>query len=54
MIEVKFCDGNISPFRSVCWAVLRNGKVVSYCFSEEVAHSLRLILTLEGAGGQKG
>ena len=44
-IEVKYLEDG-GPFRSPCWAVTRNGLVAAYCFSSEVAESLRLILKL--------
>ena len=47
-VEIKKCDGSASPFRSNCWAVLnKKGYVIAYCFEQEVAISLKLILNMQ-------
>ena len=45
-IEVKFLMSE-SPFRGVCWAVLRERKVVAYCFAEDVAQALAVMLRMQ-------
>jgi len=44
-IEVKYLTDN-SPFRSGCWAVLKNDVVQAYCFTQESADLLSMMLRL--------
>ena len=46
-IEVRRLEAE-SPFRHICWAVLREGRVVAYCMTPEVAEALCVILCLMG------
>ena len=46
-IEVRRLETE-SPFRHICWAVLREGRVAAYCMTSEVAEALRVMLCLMG------
>jgi len=46
MIEVRYLTAE-SPFRGPCWAVIRDGCCVAYCFAASVAYAIRATLNMQ-------